>query len=288
MYEIIAKKELASNVKQFVIHAPLIAQKRRPGQFVILRLYEEGERFPLTIAAGDPAAGTITLIVQEIGRSTFELGKLEAGSQILDVVGPLGQPTHLENFGRVICIGGGVGVAEIYPVADALYRIGNEVLSVIGARSKSLLILESEMQRVSHQLKITTDDGSYGIHGLVTQPLKEFIASGMQIDHVFCIGPTLMMKAVAEITRPNAIKTSVSLNSIMVDGTGMCGACRVTVGGKMQFACVHGPDFDAHQVDFNELIQRQKIYLTQEKISMARFQEAAAKEAAAKDKSPDA
>ncbi len=271
MNKIIAKEELAPQIKKFVITAPAIAKNRKAGQFAILRLHEKGERFPLTIADGDPLAGTITIIVQEIGRSTFELGKMQIGDEILDLVGPLGQPTAIHHYGRVVCIGGGVGVAEIWPVAKSLREAGNEVISIIGARNQGLLILEAEMRDVSHQLFVTTDDGSYGIPGFVTTPLNQLIQQNIKIDHVFCIGPTLMMKAVAEQTRPFQIKTSVSLNSIMVDGTGMCGACRVNVGGVTRFACVHGPDFDAHEVDFNELLQRQKIYVQEEKKSLALF-----------------
>lgn len=271
MNKIIAKVELAPQIKKFVIMAPQIAKNRKAGQFVILRLYEKGERFPLTIADSDPFAGTITIIVQEIGRSTFEFGRMQIGDTIQDLVGPLGQPTAIHKYGRVVCIGGGVGVAEIWPVARALREAGNEVISIIGARNWELLILETEMREVSHQLFVTTDDGSYGIPGFVTIPLNQLIQQNVKIDHIFCIGPTLMMKAVAEQTRPFQIKTSVSLNSIMVDGTGMCGACRVNIGGITRFACVHGPDFDAHAVDFNELLQRQKIYVREEKKSLALF-----------------
>ncbi|MBN1349123.1 sulfide/dihydroorotate dehydrogenase-like FAD/NAD-binding protein [candidate division KSB1 bacterium] len=273
MHEIVEKKELAPDIKLFKIMAPQIAAKRKAGQFVILRLYTEGERFPLTIADADPARGTITLIAQEIGRSTKELGKKKVGDIIPDIVGPLGMPTPIKKYGRVICVAGGVGVAEIYPVADALKQAGNEVISIIGARNKQLLILEKEMQAVSHRLIITTDDGSYGIHGFVVKPLQQLLDDGLKVEHIFCIGPTLMMRAVAELTRTYSIKTSASLNSIMVDGTGMCGACRVTIGGKVKFVCVHGPDFDAHQVDFDELLQRQKIYLAEEKTSLALFRE---------------
>ena len=272
MNKILLKVELASNIKKFVVTAPEIARRRKPGQFVIIRIYESGERFPITIADADVNAGTITLIVQEVGRSTFEMGRLEAGDCLLDLVGPLGRPTPIHRYGRVICIAGGVGVAEIFPVAEALKKAGNEVITIIGARTKSLLILEHELQSISDRLIITTDDGSYGEPGLVTGPLNKLIAQNLSIDHVFCIGPTVMMQAVVEITRPPQIKTSVSLNSIMVDGTGMCGACRVTVGGQMKFACVDGPDFDAHQVDFEELRQRQKLYVTEEKISMEHFE----------------
>jgi ferredoxin--NADP+ reductase len=271
MNEIQSKKTLAPNVTQFSIHAPQIAKKREPGQFVIIRVYESGERFPITIADADPVTGTVTLIVQSIGRSTKEMECLEVGDSLLDLVGPLGRPTAIQNYGKVVCVAGGVGVAEIFPVAQALKIAGNEVISIIGARNQELLILENEMQQVSHRLIVTTDDGSYGLKGLVTVPLKEILEQE-KIDHVFCIGPTIMMKAVADLTRNFAVHTSVSLNSIMVDGTGMCGACRVTVGNKMKFACVDGPDFDAHQVDFAELMQRQKSYLKEEKTSLERFQ----------------
>lgn len=265
MKEIIAKKTLATGIKWFKIKAPEIAKKRKPGQFVIVRVYEQGERFPITIADADPEAGTVTLIVQEVGKSTRALGKKEAGEFISDLVGPLGKPTHIENFGSVVCIGGGVGVAEIYPVAMALKAAGNHVTAIIGARSRDLLIMEEEMRQASHELIVTTDDGTYGVHGFVTAPLKKMIADGKKIDHIFCIGPVPMMRAVSNLTREPGIPTSVSLNPIMVDGTGMCGACRVTVGGVTKFACVDGPDFDAHQVDFNELVQRLSIYLNEEK-----------------------
>lgn len=270
MNEILSKKTLAPNVTRFIVNAPLIAKKREPGQFVIIRVYESGERFPITIADADPVAGTVTLIVQSIGRSTKEMECLEAGDSLLDLVGPLGRPTSIQKYGKVVCVAGGVGVAEIFPVAQALFA-ENVVISIIGARNLELLILENEMQQVSHRLIVTTDDGSYGLKGLVTVPLKEILEQE-KIDHVFCIGPTIMMKAVADLTRNYAVHTSVSLNSIMVDGTGMCGACRVTVGKKMKFACIDGPDFDAHQVDFVELMQRQKSYLKEEKTSLDRFQ----------------
>lgn len=271
MKKIIAKTTLAPNVKRFIVEAPEIAKNRQPGQFVMIRIYETGERFPITIANADQKKGTVTLIVQEIGRSTFEMGKLEPGDAILDLVGPLGKPTLIKNYGRVVCTAGGVGVAEIFPVAEALKKAGNEVISIIGARSENYLILKEEMEQISDKLIITTDDGSFGIHGFVTTPLTDMITRNEKIDHIFCIGPTPMMKAVSELTRPHKIKTSVSLNSIMVDGTGMCGACRVTVGGKMRFACVDGPDFDGHEVDFGELMQRQKSYLAEEKQSLELF-----------------
>lgn len=268
MFNILEKKELGPNVKLFVLVAPAIAKKRKPGQFVILRINQEGERFPLTIADADAKNGTITIIFQEVGKSTFELGTLEVGDNILDVVGPLGKETEVENFGRVVCMGGGVGVAEIYPVAMAMKEAKNEVISIIGARTHSLIILEDHMKDASHKLFVTTDDGSYGYPGVVTGPLNDLLCDPKtKINRVFCIGPVPMMRAVAEATRKYKVPTIVSLNPIMVDGTGMCGACRVEVDGQTKFACVDGPDFDAHKVDFDLLIQRQKMYLHHEKQS---------------------
>ncbi len=268
MRKIVAKEVLAPGIKKFVIEHPQIARKRQPGQFVIVRVHEGGERFPLTIADADPEAGTVTVVVQEVGHSTIELGHKEPGEYIMDLVGPLGKPTPIKKYGRVVCMGGGVGVAEIYPVSLALKDEGNEVVGIIGARTKDLLIMEEEMRAATHQLIVCTDDGSYGVHGLVTKPLQEMIDRGEKIDHVFCIGPVPMMRAVAEVTRGPAIPTSVSLNPIMVDGTGMCGACRVTVGGVTRFACVDGPDFDAHQVDFDELMKRLAQYREEEQRSL--------------------
>lgn len=266
MYEITKKKELSPGVKLFVIKAPLVARKCEPGQFVILRIDEDGERIPLTIADFDRAAGTITLIFQEVGRTTRQLGAKVAGDSLLDLAGPLGKATHMGNFGNVVCIGGGIGVAPVYPIARAYRQAGNKVTSIIGARSADLLILEQQMAAVSDKLYITTDDGSKGHKGLVVDPLKEMIAAGEKIDLVMAIGPVVMMRGVAEVTRPHGIHTLVSLNPIMVDGTGMCGGCRVNVGNKNKFACVDGPEFDAHQVDFNGLMRRQRMYQEHEKI----------------------
>lgn len=268
MRKIVAKEVLAPGIKKFVIEHPQIARKRQPGQFVIVRVHEEGERFPLTIADADPERGTVTLVVQEVGHSTIEMGRKEPGEFLMDLVGPLGKPTPIEKYGRVVCMGGGVGVAEIYPVSSALKEAGNEVIGIIGARTKELLIMEEEMRAATHKLIVCTDDGSYGVHGLVTKPLQEMIDRGEKIDHVFCIGPVPMMKAVAEVTRGPGIPTSVSLNPIMVDGTGMCGACRVTVGGVTRFACVDGPDFNAHEVDFDELMKRLAQYREEEQRSL--------------------
>ena len=265
MFEITEKIELAHTVYQYKIKAPLIAKKRKAGQFVVFRLNEMGERVPLTIVDSDNNDGTITIIMQEVGKSTAMLGNMIPGDMILDIVGPLGKPTHIENFGIAVCVGGGIGTAPVYPIAKALKEAGNKVISIIGARNKSLLILEKEMRAVSDEMHITTDDGSYGHHGFVTQVLQNLIDEGVKIGLVVGIGPVPMMRAVGNTTKPYSIPTVVSLNPIMVDGTGMCGACRVTVGGKTQFVCVDGPEFDGHQVDYGELILRNRSYLKEEK-----------------------
>ena len=268
MFEITEKIELAHTVYQYKIKAPLIAKKRKAGQFVVLRLNEAGERIPLTIVDSDDKEGTITIIAQEVGKSTAMLGNMVVGDKILDVVGPLGRPTHIENFGVAVCVGGGIGTAPVYPIAKAMREAGNRVISIMGARNKSLLILEKEMREVSDELHVATDDGSYGHHGFVTQVLQNIIDSGVKIGCVVGIGPIPMMRAVSNVTKPYNIHTVVSLNPIMVDGTGMCGACRVTIGGKTQFVCVDGPEFDGHQVDFAELILRNRSYLKEEKAAM--------------------
>ncbi len=273
MYKIVEAKFLAENVKQFKIEAPKIARKREPGQFVIIRLDEIGERVPLTIADSDVEKGTITLIVQGVGKTTRALNMKESGDTIRDVAGPLGSPSHIENFGTAVSIGGGVGTAIAYPTAVALKEAGNYVITINGARSKDLVILEDEMKLVSDEAYITTDDGSYGFHGFVTQKLQELLDQGKKIDFVLAIGPIPMMKAVAEVTRPHNIKTVVSLNPIMVDGTGMCGGCRVIVGGESKFACVDGPEFDAHQVDFKNLADRNTMYAKFEQDSLHKFEE---------------
>ncbi len=271
MYQIVSAQFLAENIKKIEIEAPRIAKKRKAGQFVMIRVGETGERIPLTIAGSDPEKGTITIIVQGMGKSTRELNRKEAGDTIHDIVGPLGTPSHIENFGTAVSIGGGVGTAIAYPTAVALKEAGNNVITINGARSKDLVILEKEMAAVSDEAYITTDDGSYGFHGFVTQKLQELIDSGKKIDLVLAIGPIPMMRAVAEVTRPYNIKTVVSLNPIMVDGTGMCGGCRVTVNNETKFACVDGPEFDAHQVDFKNLMDRNKLYLPEEKHSTDAF-----------------
>lgn len=267
MFKIIEKKELSSSVKQFAMEAPQIARKCQPGQFVIIRIDEDGERLPLTIADFDRDRGTITLLFQEVGASTQQLGKLEEGDSILDIAGPLGKPTNIKNMGIVVCIGGGIGTAPVYPIARAMKAAGNRVISIIGARNEELLIFVDEMKNVSDELYITTDDGTKGIKGFVTDVLKRLIDDGEKISEVLAIGPVVMMRGVAEVTRPYNIHTVVSLNPIMVDGTGMCGGCRVAVGNESKFACVDGPEFDAHQVDFATLIARQKMYIPLEKVS---------------------
>lgn len=264
---------LAPGIKRFSIEAPRIARKQQPGQFVILRVNDRGERIPLTIACSDPAAGTIDIIVQSIGKTTYLLNSLEAGDTISDVVGPLGKPSDVRNFGTVVVIGGGVGTAIALPTAAAMKQSGNKVISIIGARTKDLVLLENEVRQCSDVTYIMTDDGSYGDKGLVTDKLKQLIQNGVRIDEVLAIGPVPMMKAVAETTRGEHIHTVVSLNSIMVDGTGMCGGCRVSVDGKSQFACVDGPEFDAHQVDFAVMANRNRMYRTQECESLSRFQQ---------------
>jgi len=259
-HTIVSTRNIAPAVTEYVVNAPVLAKKAKAGQFIILRIAEDGERIPLTIADADAAAGTITLVVQEVGKTTIEMARLEAGDSILNLIGPLGTPSHVEKFGTVCMIGGGIGVAPIYPIAKAMHEAGNRVISIIGARSKELLFWEDRMRAVSDKLYATTDDGSYGIKGFVSDALKRLIDEGCTINTVTAIGPVPMMRAVVETTRPHKIPTVVSLNPIMVDGTGMCGGCRVTVGGETKFTCVDGPEFDGHLVDFAELVQRQAFY----------------------------
>lgn len=268
MYKIISAEFIAPNIKKFIIEAPKIAAKRKAGQFVIIRIKESGERIPLTIADSDNDTGTITIIVQGIGKTTKELNHLNAGEFICDVVGPLGKASHIENFGTAVSIGGGVGTAIAFPTAAALKQAGNHTISIIGGRTKEFVILENEMKQICDEVYPTTDDGSYGFHGFVTQKLQELIDSGRKIDFVLAIGPIPMMKAIANVTRPYGIKTVVSLNPVMIDGTGMCGGCRATVDGKTVFVCVDGPEFDAHKVDFDLLTQRNRTYLDFEKVSL--------------------
>jgi ferredoxin--NADP+ reductase len=272
MYKIKFAEFIAPGIKKFIIEAPKIAFKRKAGQFVIVRIKDEGERIPLTIADSDSDKGTITIIVQGIGKTTKELNEKNSGDFILDVVGPLGKPSHIEKFGTAVSIGGGVGTAIAYPTAVALKQAGNHTIAIVGGRTKELVILEDELKNICDEVYPTTDDGSYGFHGFVTQKLQALIDEGKKIDFVLAIGPIPMMKAVADVTRPYGIKTVVSLNPIMVDGTGMCGGCRAIVDNKTVFVCVDGPEFDAHQVDFNLLMQRNKTYLGFEKISLERHE----------------
>ncbi len=268
MNKIISAEFLAADIKRFVIEAPKIAAKRKAGQFVIVRIDEKGERIPLTIADSNKEQGTITIIVQGIGKTTKEMNNHVSGDFFLDVVGPLGKPSHIENFGTAISIGGGVGTAIAYPTAVALKEAGNHTIVINGARNKDLVILEEELKIVADEVYITTDDGSYGYHGFVTQKLKELIDSGRKIDFVLAIGPIPMMRAVANTTKPYGIKTVVSLNPVMVDGTGMCGGCRATVDNKTVFVCVDGPEFDAHLVDFDLLTKRNRTYNQSEKAAL--------------------
>lgn len=271
MYRIVRKEVLAPTLSLFEIEAPLVARKAQAGQFVILRIDEEGERIPLTIADFDRERETITCVFQEVGKTTKELGALCEGGYLQDFVGPLGLPSHIENFGRVVCVGGGVGVAPVFPIARALREAGNEVIGIIGARTKELLFWEEKMRSACSELRVTTDDGSYVRKGFVTDLLREVIEEKKDVSLCVAIGPLPMMRAVCNLTRDYGLKTIVSLNSIMVDGTGMCGCCRVTVGGETKFACVDGPEFDGHQVDFEEMARRSVIYKPQEQLSVARF-----------------
>jgi len=271
MFKIVTSEKLTPVIDLFKIEAPAIAKKAKAGQFVIIRVDEEGERIPLTLADWDAKEGTVTLVAMEVGTSTRKLGQMKAGDSLHNLVGPLGLPSDIEKFGTVICVGGGVGIAPIYPIARSLKAAGNKIISIIGARNKDLLFWEDRMKTVSDELIVTTDDGSYGRKGLVTEPLKEKLEQG-KIDRVIAIGPAIMMKFCAQTTKPFNVPTIVSLNSIMVDGTGMCGCCRVSIGGTTKFACVDGPDFDGHQVDWNTVFDRQKVYLKEEKDSLERWE----------------
>jgi ferredoxin--NADP+ reductase len=265
--KIVEKVALSENVVKMILEAPAIARKRRAGQFIVLLMDEKGERIPLTIVDSDPERGTITIIFQVVGKTTAAMAAMKMGDFFSDVQGPLGNPTDIKKIGQVVCIGGGVGVGVVYPLAAALKQAGNQVISIIGARTKDLLILEEEMKQASDRLIVATDDGSYGFHGFVSTVLQNLIDEGEKIEEVFAIGPVPMMKVIANLTRPYGIKTVVSLNPIMVDATGMCGACRVSVGGKTRFTCVDGPEFDGHQVDFDLLTSRLRMYCDQESVA---------------------
>jgi ferredoxin--NADP+ reductase len=273
MFPIVEAEFLSPGIKRFVIEAPRIARKRQPGQFVIVRVHEHGERIPLTIADGDPARSTITLIVQGIGKTTKLMNMLGTGDALLDLVGPLGRPSDIERFGTVVVIGGGVGAAIAYPTAKAMHEAGNHVISILGGRTKELVILESEVSAISDELFITSDDGSAGQRGLVINPLMALLEAGRSIDLVLAVGPPRMMQAVSEVTRPYHVRTVVSLNSLMVDGTGMCGGCRIITKDGPRFACVDGPEFDAHTVNFDILVQRNRMYAEREAEELKEFEE---------------
>ncbi len=273
MYRIVKKENLAPDIEKFLIDAPLIARAAQPGQFVILHLFEGGERFPLTIVSTVPEEGLIEIISQRVGKSTEALAVLKAGDFIRDIAGPLGNPSEIKKYGRVVVIGGGVGIAPLLPISRAWKKTGNEITAILGARSRNLLFFVEEFKKIAQIVYLTTDDGSLGKKGFVTDVLKTLIAEKKKIHKVMAIGPVVMMKAVSELTRKNNISTTVSLNPIMIDGTGMCGGCRCLVKGESKFACIHGPEFDAHQVDFNLLIRRQNMFLEEEKIARERFKE---------------
>jgi ferredoxin--NADP+ reductase len=265
MFKIVYKEELSPGIFHMDIEAPRVAKKARAGQFIVLRVNEEGERIPLTIADFDVEKGTITLIFQVLGASTMQLSALKEGESIVDFAGPLGQPSEISgDMGTIVCIGGGIGVAPVYPIARAMHEAGNKVISIMGAKTKDILIFEDKMRAISDEVIVATDDGSYGVKGFVTTALQQLVDRGEKINQVTAIGPGIMMKSVCDATRPLGIKTIVSLNPVMVDGTGMCGGCRVQVGDEMKFACVDGPEFDGHLVDFNNLMSRGRMFREQE------------------------
>ncbi len=267
-YKIISSVQAGPDIQRIVIDAPKIAVKRKPGQFVVVRVHEKAERIPLTIVDSDPEKGTITLIVQGIGLSTRELNALKPGDMVEDVLGPLGKPSEIEKVGTVVVVGGGVGTGVAFPTAKGFKQAGNKVIGIIGGRSKNLVVLEEDMRSICDEVYVTTDDGTYGTHGLVTDKLRELITAGTKVDLVLAVGPLPMMKAVEKLTKEFNIPTTVSLNPIMIDGIGMCGGCRATVGGKTVFVCVDGPEFDAHLVDFDSLALRNKAYRAEEKASL--------------------
>ena len=276
MYPIVEKQELAPAIKMFVVEAPHVAHKARSGQFVIIRIDEPGERIPLTIADHDEEKGTVTLVVQEVGKTTMQMGTMAVGDSLATVAGPLGHPTEIASYGTVACVGGGVGIAPIYPIARALRQAGNRVVSIIGARSRDLLFWEERMRSVSDELIVCTDDGSYGRHALVTAPLQERLEQHPgEVAHIWAIGPAIMMKFVARTTEPFGVPTTVSLNTVMIDGTGMCGGCRVVAKGGAQFVCVDGPEFDGWQIDWDLLLSRLQYYRPQEKEALEAWQRGA-------------
>jgi ferredoxin--NADP+ reductase len=271
MYQILHKEKLGPDIYMYRFRAPDVARNRKPGQFVIVRIAENGERIPITITDVDTDEGSITLIVQAVGKTTLQMAQMKEGDFIPTITGPLGEPTHIEKVGRVLCVGGGIGIAPLYPVAGGMKDIGNHVTSILGARSSNLLILTERMRKVSHELIITTDDGTEGEKGIVTDVIRKLVDKGKVYDLCIAMGPPIMMKFVCILTKELNIPTIVSLNPIMVDGTGMCGCCRVTVGDEIKFACVDGPEFDGHKVDFDELMARLAIYKTEEKEALAYY-----------------
>jgi ferredoxin--NADP+ reductase len=274
MYEILVKEDLTPVTKLFEIRAPAVARKARAGQFVIVRIHEQGERIPLTVADYDRQQGILSLVVQEVGKTTMEMCAMQTGAHLASLTGPLGSPSEIENFGTVLCIGGGFAIAPIYPIARALKEAGNRVISILGVRTKELLFWEDRMRAVSDQVIVCTDDGSYGRKGLVTAPMQEMLAGGQMIHRIWAVGPMIMMKFCALTAQPFGVPVVVNLNSIMVDGTGMCGACRVEVGGQTRFACVDGPEFDGHQVDWDLAMTRQRIYLEEERLAAEHWENA--------------
>jgi len=272
LYKILLRKDLVPKIHLFKVAAPAVAKKAKPGQFIVIRIDEKGERIPLTMADWNAEEGSVTIIFMEVGTTTHRLAQLGTGDYISDFIGPLGLPSHIEKFGTVVCVAGGFAVAPIMPIARTLKGAGNTVITIMGARNKDLLFWEEELRRVSDQLIVTTDDGSYGRKGLVTEPLLELLQSDGKIERVIAIGPSVMMKFCSKTTEPFGVKTIVSLNPIMVDGTGMCGCCRVSVGGITKFACVDGPEFDGHQVDWDLLLARQCTYIDEEKMSFEQWQ----------------
>ncbi|MEM2902842.1 MAG: sulfide/dihydroorotate dehydrogenase-like FAD/NAD-binding protein [Candidatus Bathyarchaeia archaeon] len=276
MGKVVSKKRLGRGVVWMEVEAGLVAGRAKPGQFVIVRVDEKGERVPLTVYRQNTEKGTVELVFQEVGKTTLKLSRLNVGDEILDLVGPLGKPFQEKLYGSVVVVGGGVGAAEAYPVAQALKKAGNHVTAILGARSADLLILEEEFRNLVDEVYIATDDGSRGRKGTVVDVLKDLIAQRVEINMVYAVGPAIMMKAVSEATKPYGVKTLVSLNPIMLDGTGMCGSCRVSVGGETKLTCVDGPEFDGHQVDFEQLMARQRMYLEAEKKALQRFLEESA------------
>ena len=273
MYQIVRREDLTPEIHLFEIAAPEVARKAKAGQFVVIRIDERGERIPLTIADWNLKKGTVTVVFMEVGKTTRKLATLKAGESIANFAGPLGVPTHIDNFGTVVCVSGGFATAIIVPIAQALKEAGNKIISVMGFRTRDLIFWEDRLRSVSDELIMTTDDGSYGRDGVVTIPLKEVLERREKVNRVIAIGPTVMMKFSSLTTRPFGVDTIVSLNPIMVDGTGMCGVCRVTVGGATRFTCVDGPDFDGHKVDWDELMARQRTYLEEEKLSLGKWQQ---------------